>query len=100
MGISRYAFSSRRKQSGKSFIGTSRVNIKIRKAVMSGELNVTTHTLEEGERLDSLAALFYGESSYWWIIASASGIGWSLQIPPGTLLIIPTSLAQVMRFMS
>ena len=42
MGISRYAFSSRRKQSGKSFIGTSRVNIKIRKAVMSGELNVTT----------------------------------------------------------
>jgi len=49
----------------------------------------------EGDRLDTLAAQAYGSGIYWWIIAAASGIGWAPQVPPGTLLIIPTTLAEV-----
>jgi hypothetical protein len=45
--------------------------------------------MEEGERLDSLAGTVYGDASLWWIIASASGIGWGMQVPPGTLIFIP-----------
>jgi hypothetical protein len=38
------------------------------------------------DRLDSLAGAVYGDASYWWILAAASGIGWGLQIPPGTIV--------------
>ncbi len=98
MGISRYAFTGRREIDGQSFISTSRLNIKIKNAVDVGSIKVTTHVYEEGERLDSLAALFYGSSDYWWVIAAASGIGWPLQVPPGTQLIIPLQLDEVMRY--
>jgi len=36
-----------------------------------------------------LAGIEYGNSTYWWIIAAASHIGWSLQVPEGTLIRIP-----------
>jgi nucleoid-associated protein YgaU len=51
--------------------------------------------VKEGERLDVIAAKSYGSSHLWWVIAAASGIGWGMQIPPGTLLKIPVSLSQV-----
>ena len=37
----------------------------------------------------------YNDSSLWWVIAAASGIGWGLQVPPGTVIRIPIDLAQV-----
>ena len=49
----------------------------------------------EGDRLDHLAGKFYGSGTLWWIIAAASGVGWGLQVPPGTLLAIPTRLGQI-----
>ena len=100
MGISRYSFSKRLSKNGKRILGRTTTNYNIKKAVESGMVSVKTHILEEGERLDTLAALFYGESDYWWIIASASGIGWNLQVPPGTLLMIPVDLGEVARFAS
>lgn len=77
--------------SGKSF-GTSRHSPAIFFAVQGGLLTFTTKKLLGGERLDTVAHTVYGDSGYWWIIASATGIGWPLQVPAGTLLRIPTDL--------
>jgi hypothetical protein len=42
------------------------------------------------ERLDKLAQSFYGDSSMWWVIATANGIGkGSIVVPPETRLRIP-----------
>lgn len=43
----------------------------------------------EGDRLDLIAAREYGDGLDWWIIAAASGIGWWLQVNPGTIIRIP-----------
>ena len=60
-----------------------------------GEIVFTTITLKEGQRLDKIAQQFYGDGRLWWIIAAASGIGWWMQAPPGTLLKVPTDLLQI-----
>jgi len=69
--------------------GTSLAIPAIRENVKNGNIRFTDHFLKESERLDILAGLFYGNGRLWWIIASASEVGWSLQAPPGTLLRIP-----------
>jgi hypothetical protein len=44
------------------------------------------------ERLDKLAQSFYGDSSMWWVIATANGIGkGSIVVPPETRLRIPNA---------
>lgn len=49
---------------------------------------VTTST----ERLDKLAETFYGDSTLWWIIATANGIGkGTIVVAPETRLRIPDS---------
>ena len=88
MSISRYSFSARSDE-GRA-IDPCKCSYAIHRACRNGGIAFTTKVLEEGERLDSLAGLFYGDASLWWIIASASGIGWGMQVPPGTLLFIPT----------
>lgn len=64
-------------------------------ACRKGHINTRISIVKEGQRLDVIAAQQYGSASLWWVIAAASGIGWGLQIPPGTLLKVPTSLEQV-----
>ena len=76
-------------------MGTSAASVAIRAAVDTGVIDFKQHVLQEGERLDIIAGREYGNASLWWILAGASAIGWSLQVPPGTLIIIPTSLSQV-----
>ena len=68
---------------------------RIRLAVRNGDLSITTRVLKEGESLDRIAGETYGDSRLWWVIASASGIGWAPQAPPGTFLRIPTDLSQI-----
>jgi len=63
--------------------------------VQQGRISVREHVLKEGERLDTLAGRTYGDARLWWLIAAASGIGWGLQVPPGTQLFIPTDLRQL-----
>lgn len=75
-------------QFGASF-GTSRSHSAIRKAIKDGNLPFREFVLHEGERLDHYAGRFYGDSTFWWIIAAASDIGWGLQVPPGTLIRVP-----------
>jgi len=64
-------------------------------ACRKGLINNKIIVVRQGQRLDVLAAKQYGSAQLWWVIAAASGIGWGMQIPPGTLLKIPTNLEQV-----
>lgn len=101
MALSRYfrTFSGKN-QIGQSYISTSNASYRINRAVESGIIDVHVHVLEQGERLDHLSGMFYGDSSYWWVIAAASGIGWGLQIPPGTFIKIPKSINDVFGVLS
>ena len=78
-----------------NYTGTTNAMSRIRISVEQGSLPYTTHVLKEAERLDIIAGRVYGNSKLWWVIAAASGIGWALQVPPGTVLYIPKSLDQV-----
>ena len=76
-------------------MGTASKISNIRAAVQDGSIQMTIYTTKEGERLDHVAGEFYGDGRYWWVIASASNIGWWLQGPAGTRLIIPTNLNEI-----
>lgn len=92
MAINRYSFVNSVSINNKATIATNNISVKINRAVNSGNLPASKYVLQEGERLDIIAGRVYGDSQYWWIIAAASGIGWALQVPPGTLLKIPNDL--------
>mgnify|MGYP005742079601 CR=1 FL=1 len=96
MALSRYSFSTARKDStGKDIVGISQSCYKIYNAVENGRISYCVHVLEQGERLDYLAGVNFGDSGFWWVIAAASGIGYGLQVPPGTIIRIPNSISQV-----
>jgi hypothetical protein len=51
-----------------------------------------------GDRLDLLAFDFYGDTSFWWVIASANSLpGDSLYVEPGMQLRIPIDLSSVIN---
>jgi len=51
-----------------------------------------------GDRLDLLAFDFYGDTSYWWVIASANSLsGDSLYLEPGAQIRIPANLSSVLN---
>ncbi|NBP14294.1 hypothetical protein EBU95_07820 [bacterium] len=71
------------------FYGTSEFIPQIRKAIANGTIRYDEHILTGKERLDTLAAEFYGDSLKYDVLAAASNIGNCLQVPPGTVIIIP-----------
>ena len=83
MAGSRYGFSSGRI--------AGRDTSVIYFAASTGRLPCKILTMNSTQRPDTLAGQYYGNSQYWWIIAAASGIGWGLQVPAGTLIRIPES---------
>jgi hypothetical protein len=96
MALSRYSFAVQRKDSNdQKIVGISGACYQIYNAIENGTLSYSVHVLEQGERLDYLAGINYGDSSFWWILASASGIGYALQVPPGTIIRIPNSISEV-----
>ena len=97
MAFSRYTFTP--KIMGRRLLGTPRLSSKIHAGCVSGEISFTSVTLKEGARLDHLAGRAYGSASLWWIIAAASGIGWGLQVPPGTLIRIPVNPSKILALM-
>ena len=97
MGLSRYQFSLKL-EGGKKY-GTSTTNVKVFNAVENRTIDYDVVILSENQRLDHIAHRVYGSSEYWWIVAAASGIGWGLQLPPGTVLRIPTNLNDVLRLL-
>ena len=88
MSESRYTF-SRKVKEGRIISASD--TYKINQAVNNGLIPYTTMILEQSQRLDHLAGIVYNDSTLWWIIAAASGIGWGLQCPPGTVIKIPNS---------
>tara|TARA_B100000674_G_C37955746_1_gene969473 strand:+ start:2625 stop:2927 length:303 start_codon:yes stop_codon:yes gene_type:complete len=100
MALSRYSFVKKINFNNNIIIGTNRINVNIFNAVENGLISYTSYIMSEGERLDILAGKFYNNSTYWWIIAAASGIGWGLQVPPGTFLKIPDNLEEIFRLIS
>ena len=95
MAFSRYSRTTTAKVKGKSVMYSSRACYIIFNAVSSGAMVSEEFVLSQGMRLDTVSANYYGDASYWWVIAAASGIGWQCQVPPGTLLKVPVSIADV-----
>lgn len=69
--------------------GTSFMIPIIRNGIANGSIRFEEMILDESERLDVLAGKIYQDSSLWWIISSASDVGWGLQVPPGTRIKLP-----------
>lgn len=78
--------------------GTSDSVSKIRTAIASGNIQCEVIFLKEIIRLDVLAGQYYGDGRYYWVIAAASNIGFSLQVPPNTRIVIP-NLQQTLQFL-
>ena len=72
-------------------LGTSKEFLAVRNGVIAGRIPATRVVLKEGQRLDQLAFRHYNDGRMWWVIAAASGIGWCMQVPAGTVLTIPNS---------
>lgn len=73
------------------------INSKIYLAVKSKKIKFRQVVTDSARRLDHYSLDEYGDSTYWWVIAAASGIGWWLQVPSGTLLSIPADLDEVLK---
>ena len=69
--------------------------MRIRRAIKEGQVSLRTTTVLSGQRLDIIAAQVYGDGRLWWVIAAASNIGWSMQVPAGTRLVIPINISEI-----
>lgn len=70
--------------------GTSTAISAVRSAINEGFIPIVkTIVLTENQRLDQLAAIYYKDARFWWVLAAGSDIGWGLQVPPGTIINIP-----------
>jgi hypothetical protein len=78
-------------------LATANAVLRIRQSVNAGTLATRELVLAEGQRLDTLAGQLYGDGQLWWVIAAASGIGWWLQVPPGTRILAPTDIDAALR---
>jgi hypothetical protein len=92
MSTSRYTFVPR--INGEK-VATTNITSRIYFACTNNQIAFSSYDLKDSQRLDHLAAVTYGDGTLWWIIAAASGIGWSLQSPAGTVLRVPTDLTQI-----
>lgn len=51
-----------------------------------------------GDRLDTLAHMYYKDSTLWWIIAEANGIGkGDLVVPSGIQIRIPSQVSTILK---
>lgn len=81
---------------GKQY-GTSQAISAIRKNIKDNNIRYQTIILQGNQRLDTLAGEYYGDGKLWWVLAAASNVGWMLQVPPGTQILVP-NLEDVMQY--
>ena len=93
MALRRYTRTTKIK--GGKMYATPRGAYRIYAAVKKGRVPHRRHVTSDSERLDILAGRVYGNAKLWWVIAAASGVGWMLQVPPGTVLKIPSDLSSI-----
>ena len=53
--------------------------------------NVQTHVIRAGESLQSVAQMYFGSASYWYLIADANGLQGTEPLAEGTTLTIPNA---------
>jgi hypothetical protein len=87
----------------KKFFGTmpiARPNGGIKVKDLLEGVQTFEHTLSQGERLDHLAARFWGQDELWWLLAWVNSIGYPFPsggLSPGTRLKIPNDPSEVLR---
>jgi hypothetical protein len=64
----------------------------------SGEIPFVELEFKTGDRLDHMAARFYGNGLDWWLIAAASGISWWLQVNENVRIKVPDQESVRRRF--
>jgi hypothetical protein len=74
------------------YYGTSTAKSIVRRMIANGTVTTRSEALQSDDRLDIIAQRVYDNASLWWVIAAASNIGWGLQVPAGTYLVIPTNV--------
>ena len=79
---------------GKS-LSTNQSAVNVRRAIARGDVDTRIVVVGRFRRLDHIAHDYLGDASLWWVIAAASGIGWGLQVPEGTRLVVPVSKEQL-----
>lgn len=57
----------------------------------------TKHLWKYGDRLYKLANQYYGDSTYWWVIAWYNGYPTEASIPNGSLIFIPLNLKDALE---
>jgi nucleoid-associated protein YgaU len=55
------------------------------------------HVLKAGDRLDTLAHRYYGDSDYWWVIAVANRVQDPFSLRPGTRLRVPSDYRSILN---
>ena len=83
----------------RTYLSTPDLSTRIYAAVDAGTINASVSQLESNTRLDIIAFEAYGDATLWWIIAAASGIGWSMQLSPGTYIRVPTNIYTIYELM-
>jgi len=51
------------------------------------------------DRLDTIAAKYLGDDSYWWIIALMNDLTWSFDFVPGKIIKVPIAVQDVLDLM-
>ena len=80
---------------GGRLLGTNNAISTIRNGIANNTIATSVRVTTEAERLDIIAGQQYGDGRLWWVIAAASGIGWWLQVPAGTRVVIPLSIGAI-----
>ena len=73
--------------------------LRLRAAFEAQQISTVTLVIGANTRLDQIAFSHMGDPSLWWSIAVLSKIGWPLQLPEGTRIIVPTNPDQIREIM-
>jgi len=74
---------------------TAKAVTRIRRARDFGLLQTRQVVLKSSQRLDHLAHEYLGNARLWWVLAALSDIGWGMQLPAGTIIIVPIDIGPI-----